>query len=261
VRRPLALAALALLAACPPKRVERPGPPPTAAQLVQHLRERVAKIARLRTEAKVDYLEQNGQRVKLTMTFLTERTAAGGKLRIDAENPLGGALAALACDGARFELLDARENRFLAGEASACNLGRLLRIQLAPGELIDAVDGGAPILGDPVSVGWDDRDGGSEVLTLARGDLRETIKLSPKEWDVRWAEVRQGAAVLYTLEHGEFEAQGAVRFPGRTVIADPRHKADARIRYRSREIDPAAPAGAFELAAPAGMAVETVRCE
>lgn len=261
MRRTLALVALGALAGCPPKHVERPGPPPTAAQLVAHLRDRAAKIARLRTEAKVDYLEQDGQRVKLTMTFLTERSASGGKLRIDAENPLGGALAALASDGARFELLDARQNRFLAGEASACNLGRLLRIQLAPGELIDAVDGGAPLLGDPVAVAWDGSDGGSEVLTLERGDLRETIKLSPKEWDVRWVEVRQAGAVLYTLEHGEFEAQGAVRFPGRTVITDPRHKADARIRYRARELDPAVPAGAFELAAPAGVAVETVACE
>jgi hypothetical protein len=258
VRRAIAFAALAALAGCPPTRVERPGPPPTAAQLMAHLRERAAKIGRLRTEAKVDYLEQNGQRIKVTMTFATERPA---KLRIDAENPLGGALAALASDGTRFELIDARANRFLVGDASPCNLGRLLRIQLAPGELIDAIDGGAPLLGEPTAVGWDPADGGREVLTLARGDLRETIKLSPKDWDVRWAEVRQGGAVLYTLEHDEFAAQGPVRFPGKTVIADPRHKADARIRYKGREIDPQLPAGAFELSAPQGMAPETVRCE
>jgi hypothetical protein len=258
VRRAIALAALAVLAGCPPKRVERPGPPPTAEQLVAHLRERAAKIGRLRTEAKVDYLEQSGQRIKVAMTFATERPS---KLRIDAENPLGGALASLASDGARFELLDARANRFLVGEASACNLGRLLRIQLAPGELIDAIDGGAPLLGDAVSVGWDPENGGREVLTLSRGELRETIKLSPRDWDVRWAEVRQGEAVLYTLEHDEFAAQGPVRFPGKTVITDPRHRADAKIRYKGREIDPQLPAGAFELSAPQGMQPETVRCE
>ena len=53
--------------------------------------------------------------------------ARGGKLRIEADSPLGGALATLTSDGQQFSLLDVRDNRFLTGPAKACNVARLIR--------------------------------------------------------------------------------------------------------------------------------------
>src|SRR6185369_7059610 len=96
-----------LVAGCPKPPVERPGPPPTAAQLIAHLRDRADKAASLRTDAKVDYLAEKGDRIKLAMTFLTARPAS---LRIDAESPMGGTIASLATDGKTFQLLDTRAN-------------------------------------------------------------------------------------------------------------------------------------------------------
>ena len=55
-RGALALGAL-LLGGCPQKTVERPYAPPTAEQLVEHLRARDGRIRSQRIEAKADYLE------------------------------------------------------------------------------------------------------------------------------------------------------------------------------------------------------------
>lgn len=254
--RVFAVAALAL-AGCPTPPAERPGPPPTAEQLVKHLRDRAAKVHAMRTEAKVDYLAEKGDRIKLSMTFVT-RPPDG--LRIEAENPMGGTVATLASDGTNFQLLDARANRFLSGAATPCNLARLLRVRLRPRDLIDVIDGAAPLLGEPQSVAWDAGDGGREVLTLKGDGVTETIKLAPKTWDVLAAEVTgSDGQPLYRLAHEEFSDESGVRLPAKSWIVDPRNNADAKIRYRSREATDPAPS-LFHLDAPAGVPAENVTC-
>jgi hypothetical protein len=259
VRRPALLPLALLLAGCPTPPVERPGPPPTAAQLIQHLRDRAARIKALRTEAKVDYLAEKGDRIKLSMTFLTELPS---RLRIDAENPLGGTIASLATDGKTFQLLDSRENRFLSGEAAPCNLARLIRIRLAPADLIAVIQGGAPILGQPTVVEWDPENGGHEVLVLrGEGGVTERIELTPKTWDVASAEATgPDGKVIYRVIHEEFSDEGGLRLPRRSHLFDPSHAADAKIRYKEREANPTVPANAFHLDAPSGLPTETVSC-
>src|SRR5262245_2587201 len=105
------------LCGCPPSHVERPYPPPSAAQLLEALRARAGKLQSLRAQTKIDHLGEGGQRIKVKVGMLLER---GGKLRLEAESPFGGALATLVSDGARFALLDVRHNRFLVGPARAC---------------------------------------------------------------------------------------------------------------------------------------------
>jgi hypothetical protein len=258
VRRALLAAAL-LLAGCPRPPAQRPGPPPTAEQLVAHLRARAARLQPMRTDAKVDYLAEKGDRIKLAMTFLT-RPPDG--LRIDAENPMGGTVASLASDGDTFQLIDSRANRFLTGAATPCNIARLLRVRLRPADVIAVIMGGAPLLGEPSSVAWDGSDGGHEVLTLkGEGGLVETIKLTPTVWDVASAEVTGAdGAIVYRLAHEEFAEQGGLRLPGKSWIFDPAHKADAKIRYRSREAAPPLPPNAFHLDAPPGLPVDNVQC-
>lgn len=242
--------------------VARPEPAPTPAQLVAHLRQRAARVATLRSDAKVDYLAEKGDRIKLTMTFLVEPPTRG--LRIDAESPLGGTLASLASNGKQFELLDSRNNRFLVGEATPCNLARLIRLRLQPSDLIDIVAGGAPLLGESASATarWDGSDGGHEVLVLTgEGGMIETLKLAPRTWDVDSAEViGPGGTVVYRLTNEGFTDEGGLRFPSRTLIEDPAHRADAKLRFRSRELNVGIPPGAFQLSPPPGIPVEMVSC-
>ena len=260
-----ALAAFALLlAGCPQKRVERPYPPPTAAALLAHLKARASRIASVQAEAKVDYLADKGDRVKVGMTMLAEDP---DHLRIEANSPFGGAVASLATDGKQFQLLDARNNRFLTGEASPCNIARLIRVELRPADVATVLEGAAPILdGDDVKAeaGWDGRDGGREVLTLRSPRFVETIELSAKDqrWDVLRAELKKAdGAIEWRLTNTDFVEVGPEQMPARTTIEQPVRGVDVRIRYKERVINLTPPATAFRIEPPAGLPVEQVSCE
>src|SRR6476646_1797375 len=95
----------ALLVAGCPKPAVRPYPPPTAEELMAALRGRDAHLKTLRATAKIDYMQNGGDRAKVKVNMLLAR---GGKLRFEADSPLGGALATLTSDGHEFALLDVR---------------------------------------------------------------------------------------------------------------------------------------------------------
>ena len=253
------------LAGCPVARVERPYAAPSAAEIVAALKARVAHAGALRIEAKVDYLEDKGERVKLTMTFLV---AAPDRLRIDAESPIGGAtIASLASDGRDFALLDVEHGRFLVGPSAPCNIARLIKVALAPADVVAVFAGGAPLLGDPVAVAWSGDDGGRELLTLraAGGDL-ETIRLTPRGasgggWDV--VSVRVAGAdgrVRWSLDNDLF-SDGDPRLPSRIHIEEPARGVDVRLRVKDVERDVKPPDNVFVLVPPAGIPAEPVRCD
>ena len=252
---------LAGLVGCPRPAV-RPYPPPSAAELAAYLRERVSRVGSMRSEAKVDYFEGRGQRVRVTMDF---PIAPPGRLRVDAESPIGGAvIGSLASDGDRFQYLDVERNRYVLGPARPCNLGRLLRVNLGPADMVAVIAGVAPLLGEPVSVRWKSREGGREVLLLRgpRGE-EETIELEARErrWNVRRAELREpGGQLRYRLEHEDF-GPGEPALPGKTHIVEPARKVDVLIRYREHERGVTPPEGAFHLDPPMGLEPEVVDCE
>jgi outer membrane lipoprotein-sorting protein len=256
-----ALAALLLLAACPPPRLaERPYGAPSADELVAALHKRSSAIRSLRADTKVDHLGQGGERVKVTVQMLLAR---GGKLRMEAESPMGGALATLTSDGEKFALLDARANRFLEGPANACNVARLIRIALAPDDVVEVLTGGAPLEGQPAGVSWD--PAGREVLELHTPDGgREIVKLDARNrvWDVLSAErTDAGGHVLWKLSHEKFSDRGGgIRLPERTDLTQPPTGSDARIRFREVEVNATPPDHIFELAPPQGVKVELAVC-
>ena len=250
--------------------MQRAYPPPSAGELLAYLRGRAAGVKSLRTDAKVDYFEQRGERVKLTMTFVV---AAPDRLRVDAESPLGGAtVASLATDGRKFQLLDARQSRFLVGDAAPCNLARLLRVHLGAADMVALVLGGAPLSGDAEAVRWSGADGGREVLVLrGRSGEREEIQLAPvgavggarpAAWDVVDAAITDGAGkLLYHMSHEEFAPRGALRLPGKSHLEEPARSVDVRIRWSEPELDVAPREGVFQLAPPSGIPVDEVTCD
>src|SRR6185503_13981125 len=136
--RRLALLVLLSLAGCPPPPVARPYPAPSANELLAAIEAHARQIHSLRAEARVEHTAEGGQRVKVTVRMLVER---GGKLRLEAEAPLAGPVATLVSDGQHFALLDLRNNRFFEGPANACNVASLIRIQLAPEDVVSVLMG------------------------------------------------------------------------------------------------------------------------
>jgi hypothetical protein len=256
-------APLVFICGCPAPQlppVARPYPAPSAAEIFGALAARAAQVRSLRAEAKVDQGE-NGKRAKVTVSMLVAR---GGKLRLEAESALVGPVATLTSDGGEFQLLDVRNNRFLNGPARACNLARLLRIELEPEEAVAVLLGGAPLVGEPAAVDWDPSHGGREVLTLRTSDGAEEklwLDARDRRWDVLEAERHDpGGAVRWRLRHEGFEEVSGVRLPTRTFVEEPAHHADAQLRFRSHEPNVELPANAFRLVPPTGITPEPVTC-
>jgi outer membrane lipoprotein-sorting protein len=258
--RALLLAAMPFVAACP-KPAVRPYPPPTAEELMAALRARADHLKTLRATAKVDYFENEGNRVKIKVNMLLAR---GGKLRFEADNPLGGALATLTSDGHQFSMLDLRSNRFLTGPAKACNVARLIRLAIPPDDVVAVLMGGAPLDGTVKGVTWDPSDGGREVLTLSLADGgEETLKLDAhdKRWDVVRAERRDAAGkVLWRVTNEGFADHGGVRLPSTSDVQEPPHGADAEIKFRSVEPNVDIADDLFRLPPPEGMTPEPADC-
>lgn len=258
--RGVLLLALVWLAGCP-KPAVRPYPPPSGQELLAALRARQARLQTLQATAKVDHFAHGGQRVRVKVHLWLAR---GGKLRIEADSPLGGSLATLTADGQRFALLDVRNNRFLVGPATACNVARLIGLAIPPDDVVAVLMGGAPLAGTIASVGWDPRDGGREVLTLALDDGgSERIELDARDhtWDVMRAERRDRAGkVLWRVANRDFKPVGDVRLPEVEDIQEPPHGADAEIKFRALSPNvPIAPE-LFALPPPEGLTPEEAVC-
>jgi hypothetical protein len=264
MRRLPFVVALLWLAGCrvPPPAV-RPYPPPTAEQLLSSVRARDARIFSLRAETKVEEKLPNGQHGKVKVSILAARV---GKLRLEAEGPLGSPVATLTSDGNHFALLDTRQNRFLVGSANACNVARLIQIEIEPESVVEVLLGGAPLPMDVQSSGvsWDPSKGGREVLELRSGDgAREVLRLDSKDrqWDVVEGERYDARGrLLWRLRHESFEAVGGVRLPRLTTFEQPPRKATARIKFRELEPNVTPPEGVFEMEPPSGIAPELVIC-
>jgi hypothetical protein len=251
-----------LLFGCPPppRPVERPYPPPRAEELLGALRGRSQRITSLRAETRTEYLE-GGQRVKLSMRYLIAR---GGKLRFEADAPLQGTVLTLVSDGTTFQLNDARNNRFLEGPASPCNVARFLRVELSPEAIFEIFSGGVPLDGEPAQVSWDPSHGGREVLELKTpegGSEKIWLASADRHWDVLEAERRDAAGqLLWTVEHEGFEDHDGVRLPKKTHLSQPTHHADAYLKLKSLELNVTPPDGVFHLAVPPNLPVQPTSC-
>ena len=89
---------LVLCAACAGARVQRPYPPPEAAELVRHVAGIRERAKSLRAETRSDF-RLGKDRVNLTVFMLA---AWGGKLRFQAMNPNNSTAADLASDGKKY---------------------------------------------------------------------------------------------------------------------------------------------------------------
>jgi Domain of unknown function (DUF4292) len=257
--RRLLLPLTLLLCGCPTPPVARPYPPPTADQLLGALKNRRDKLTTLRAEGRADEMGPGAERVKVTINVLVAR---GGKLRLEAESPLGGAVATLVTDGSEFQLLDVRNNRFLIGRAEPCNVARLVGVELEPEQVMSVLSGSAPVEGTASGVSWDSSHGGRDVLSLKTADGgSESIWLANRVWDVVAAERKDASGkVLWSVAHEEFEDLGGLRFPKRTTVSEPARKADIHIRWRDREPNVALKQGVFHLE-PGGLKPERVGCQ
>src|SRR5262249_37758164 len=140
--RTLALLVLVGLTTACPAHAPSPMPsqPPTADSLLGELAARRTLVRSIRAKAKVEYWDKD--RIKGRISLFATRD---GHLRLELETTLGMVLA-LSVAGGSFQLLDVKNDRYYTGEASTCNVERVIRVRLPPAQIADVLLGDAPVL-------------------------------------------------------------------------------------------------------------------
>src|SRR5512146_1360610 len=106
MRSTLVVALLLATAGCPPPKVKRSYPEPSAEALLAHVRGVRERVRSLRADTLSD-ARVGGERANVTVLMMAEW---GGKLRFMAMNPNDSAAADLASDGQSFCYLDVNAN-------------------------------------------------------------------------------------------------------------------------------------------------------
>jgi hypothetical protein len=244
--------------ACPGARIARPYADPGADQVVAYLTSLRQRVHTLRAETLSDARIGN-DRANITVYILA---TWGGRLRYQAMNPGGGALAAdLASDGTEFCFIDANKNCGECGPATPQNVGQLLQVAMEPDDVVTMMFGGTPVLaGATAALRWDASEG-HEVLDLEAEDgTKQRIVLDGVDhrWDVLQSEVTNpDGKRAFRIRHKDFHVVKSlsgqpVRVPGKSFFEQPGN--DALIRWKEQEIDVELPGDKFHMDVPAGLA-------
>ncbi|HET6150679.1 MAG TPA: hypothetical protein VFH68_24280 [Polyangia bacterium] len=282
--RPRALAfglALAAATCCgdrPP--AVRPGPAPTAEQLLSVLatRQTLLRSMNARTRA-TSWI--GGERLRATVLLLVARR---GALRIEAEVSLQGTVSILTtqagrdadsdadADGtktsARFQLLDVRNNRLQQGPACPENVASLIRIPLAPDEVAAILLGDAKlpraIAASDASVAWD-AIRGADALVVKDGAVERRVLFAPdsRRGEILGASASTAAGPLWRTSYEDFADVGSgLRLPSLIRFAERGASFDdgVEIKFKDRTVNPDPRAESFVITPPAGTEVVEVGC-
>jgi len=251
--RVAALAALAAaLVGCPPPRT-LPAPaglPSAPDELLAEVRAVQARVERVQGEARLDLTTAQGSG-GLAAFAAAERP---GRLRIDTQDFFGNVVSAVAVDGGRLTLYDAREKVFYRGPATARNLALLVPVALRPDELVTLLCGSAPLL-DGEAIGAAPAPGGGALrLTLRRGEELQRVDVGERAAVVRTIRSRGGVVTMEAVLSGHRDRAGAP-FPEALRVAAPQAQLELGLRWKSVEVNGPVDRSLFTLAPPAGARV------
>jgi len=217
------------------------------------LRQSRAKVRSVRGEAKLELFTEQGY-APHTQVIVAERP---GRLHLEALSPFDMPMAVLTSDGERFQLYSLQEGVFYHGPASPENLARLIPLPLAPGDLVEVLLGGAPLLPHPGRVRWDGRAGQYvHTRTAASGHVQE-LRLAPGSLDVLSSRVETpGGDLLYAVALEGHRAVDGVRLPKKLRFEMPSQEIELELRWRDVEANAQIPAEAYHQDPPRGVREE-----
>ncbi|MFO0596876.1 MAG: DUF4292 domain-containing protein [Myxococcaceae bacterium] len=159
-------------------------------------------------------------------------------------------------DGERFGLYDAQAGKFYRGPASARNLGRFLPVVMPPRELAAVMLGRAPRLPDAKTEMRFDDELQLFVVTLTRGNVKQTLHVLPPSYRVVKSTAENLAA--YDLDFGDVANFGTVSLP-KTVVLDAKQvKTRLELNWKDVAVNESPDLTLFDLEPPADVPVVEV---
>jgi outer membrane lipoprotein-sorting protein len=234
-RRLSPLPIVALVAGCTALR-ERPSPPravpPSAVSaeaLLAAVDERSASLHSFRALADMHYV---GPKDKLAIkeVVAVERP---DRLRIEMMSAFGVALQ-IASDGERLSAYHRGERTYYRGKATADNLARFTRLELALRDVADVLIGLPPErqrLGRP-SIAFDPPQGFWRVTTALADGGSQTMWLDPDTlFAVRAEEADRRGNVLYRATYANYTTVSGIAVPSEVRFEVPEQSAKINLRY------------------------------
>ena len=240
-----------------------PANPPTAQQLLDELAARKKQVKTVKAfDVRVEFWDnQRGDRIKGRMSLLATRE---GNLRMELNSNIG-MLSALAVSGQSFQLMDVRGDHYYTGEASVCNVERVIHVRLTPHEIADALLGDAPVLlHSGAQLGWNGDDKRWVVtLNLVDGG-KEKLEFSEKGHNIEKAErIAPDGKRMWWVEHSDFATvKGGIVMPERSRFQQgDKADQDVILKVKDQEANVTPPPEAWILESQPGVIQEEMRCE
>jgi hypothetical protein len=241
--------------------------PPSAHDEIAALIAARARIASVRADATLDYLD-GARRLRAPALVMGAR---GGKLRLNVMSPAtGDVVLDLACDGAHFAMIDFQRNCARTGPCDATALQPIVHVPIAPDDVLDLATATPSLvaeLGDTQSsVAWDAQTGREHVATWGVPHEDEQMSLADDLELDRDGGHRDIVALVRTNARMPLSRTDFKRF---TEVVDPtgarfrvprssRFEAGDRdliVEWTSIAVNPSIPTSMFSLQPPAGLPV------
>lgn len=223
-----------------------PRPGSLLASLSEAARERRGLRGRARLAVDSDPRDVH---VRGDLVLVVERPA---RLRVEVLGLLGQSLAVLVSDGGRYEWFDARSHAYRSGPVHRDLLWQVVRVPLAPGEVVDLILG-EPLPRAGLAIRGASSVGDSEIrveLGDADGVLRERLAFDA-DAHLRWGELLAGSGALARrTRYDDYAEQDGLAFAREIAVEFPDLEVRAELSLSDVELNPDAPAGLFRLREP-----------
>jgi hypothetical protein len=248
----------ALLAACPPRRVDfgKDGAPTSAKDLLARVVFAESQIISMKGDGRLGVDSPQGKGSVSLFAAVTHPAY----VHIEQLDFFGRPQGVFVTDGENFGLYLAQDGKYFRGPATAANLSRFLPVVMPPSELASVMLGRTPKIPiDQLAMRFDDSLQ-LFVLTLERGKVRQILHVQPPSYRV----VKSTAENLnaYELEFSELTTFNAQTQP---VIAPKTAALDAKIArtrielvWKDVAVNEAPDMTLFELTPPEGVPVVEV---
>jgi len=230
----------------------------------------------IRAEARVDQRNEEG-RIRGTVLMFIERP---DHVRFDAMTQFGPA-AVLTSDGARFALMDLRENRFLTGRTCPSNIARLLGIPMSAEDVALFLLGSTPVIEGAEQSIECTGDGTYLISIMGQNGRRQEVELDIRNADRLLPREEQRLRLIRSevfLPNGDTEWRATledhrviadpnsplglgIAMPFKVRFEHPNQGADTLVRFERIDLNVEVPAAAFEQQIPGGLVAEEVSCE
>lgn len=220
--------------------------------LLEKLREGNSRVQSLRALAKVRVNTPEGKHRFSEVVIAQEPE----RIRMEVLSFFGQLVALLVTDSSRLQALFVTEGRLYEGAASTRNLSRFLPVPLPTEEIVSLLLGKVSLIDFDITALELQRESNLYILRLSSqmGEKTQRLWIDPVNFrTVRSETSFPGEIAQLSAEFSDFNELNGVWFPSSISIKMPLKAIEAKVKYRSLELNPVLDLSLFTITPPPGI--------